>query len=304
MDTQRRSAIAGYLWWLLAAVVLWCSPAAAQVATSPSFNLDHQTLNISGGVSSSPSFSMTSCLTHDPAGSASSTSFRVDVGCAAAALTGTIVVVDDDGDGVSNTEEDGAPNGGDGNADGTADRLQSEVASLVGSAGYLTVILDPVDGCSQLLALSGPPEGAFGVDPGYIYPLGFVSFTVECASAGASAPIQVLFNQGTPWPPTAYRNYGPQAPAFGGPIGFFELPGALFDTVNIPTEGDTPRASFTLTDGQIGDHEAGGGTIVTVGGPAFALAGIAIPAMGTAGAMIFAVLLGLVAVLQLARVRM
>jgi hypothetical protein len=259
---------------------------------------------MTGGVSSSPSFSITSCLTHDPSGSASSASFQVHVGCAAAALTRDLVTDDDDGDGVSNAEEDGGPNFGDGNNDGTADRLQSDVVSLMGSVGYLTVIVDPSDGCSQLLALSGLPGSSFGVDSGYIYPLGFVGFTIECASAGAMAPVQVLFNRGSPWPPTAYRNYGPQAPAFGGPVGFYEMPGAAFDTVFIPGDGDTPRASFTLTDGLLGDHQAAAATITTVGGPAFDSTQFAIPALGPAGAMIFAVLLGLIAVLFLTRLRL
>ena len=304
MRIRPQATSVGVFGSLLVAFGLWCVTAAAQVASSPSFTLEHQTLNISGGVSSSASFSMSSCLTHDPAGTASSTSFRVDVGCAAAALTRDLIGDDDDGDGVSNAEEDGAPNGGDGNGDGTADRLQSDVASLVGVVGYLTVIVDPSDGCSQLLALSALPGSAFGNDPGYVYPLGFASFTVACAAAGSSAPIEVLFNGGTLWPPVSYRNYGPQAPAFGGPVGFYELPGAIFDTLFILGEGDTPRASFTLIDGQLGDHEAAGGTITTVGGPAFGSAEFAIPAVGPAGAVVFALRLGCVAVLFLTRVRM
>jgi len=289
---------------LLVGAVLWCGPAAAQSAGSSSFSLELQTLNVTGGASSSASFRMTSCLTHDPAGSASSASFQVQVGCVAAALTKDLDDDDDDGDGVSNAEEDGAPNGGDGNTDGTADRLQGAVASFVGTVGYLTVIVDPADGCDQLLALTALPEGALGTDPGYRYPLGFVSFTIECASAGAAAPIDVLFHQGSPWPPVAYRNYGPQAPDFGGPVGFYELTGALFDTVLIPGEGETPRASFTLTDGEPGDHEATGGTIETLGGPAFSAGDFSIPALGRTGTILFALLIALAAVVVLGRVRM
>ena len=113
----------------------------------------------------------------------------------------------------------------------------------------------------------------------------------------------MIFNGAAHWPPLSYRNYGPQAPAFGGPVGFYELPGAVFDTVFIPGEGDTPRASFTLIDGLLGDHEAAGGTITTVGGPAFDPSGFAIPALAPTGVVVFAVLLGLVAVLFLTRSR-
>jgi hypothetical protein len=303
MTLRSRSVSASLLGLLLAAAVLWCGPAAAQSSGSSSFSLDHQTLNVTGGVSSSASFTLTSCLTHDPAGSASSASFQITVGCVAAALTSDLDDDDDDGDGVSNAEEDGAPNGGDGNDDGTADRLQSHVASFAGAAGYLTVIVDPADGCDQLLALDSMPEGALEADPGFRYPLGYVSFTVECTSAGADAPVDVLFHGGSLWPPIGYRNYGPQAPDFGGPAGFYDLPGAIFDTVIVPGDGITPRASFTLTDGQLGDHEAADATISTLGGPAFAASEFGIPTLGAAGAVVFAVLLGLVAVLVLMRLR-
>ena len=304
MNNRPRAASVDLFGLLLLAAVLWCSPAVAQDATSPSFSLEHQTLNVAGGVTSSANFSLTSCLTHDPAGSASSTSFRVNVGCVAASLTSDLIDDDDDGDGVSNGEEDAAPNRGDGNADGTADRLQPDVASLVGTVGYLTVIVDPAGGCDQLRALSALPEGSFGADPGHRYPQGYVSFTVECASVGESAPINVLFDQGSEWPPVSYRNYGPQAPDFGDPAVFYDLPGASFDTVFIPGEGDTPRASFTLIDGQLGDHEAADATIVTVGGPAFPAADlVGIPALGPAGAVVFSVLLGLAAILLLMRAR-
>jgi hypothetical protein len=248
MNLRHPAVFAGLLGTLFVAAMLWCGSAAAQSASSSSFSLELQTLNVTGGVSSSASFKMTSCLTHDPAGSASSSSFQVQAGCVAAALTKDLDDDDDDGDGVSNAEEDGAPNGGDGNADGTADRLQGGVASFVGTVGYRTVIVDPADGCDQLLGLNALPEGALASDPGYRYPLGFVSFTVQCASAGATAPIDVLFHQGAWWPPVSYRNYGPQAPAFGGPVEFYELTGATFDTVVIPGEGETPRASTAARD--------------------------------------------------------
>jgi hypothetical protein len=303
MNLRRLTISDGPLGLLLMAAVLWCGPAWAQGSGSASFSLQHPTLNVGGGVSSSTSFSLTSCVTHDPAGSASSSSFRVTVGCVAAALTNDLDVDDDDGDGVSNAEEDGAPNGGDGNDDGTADRLQSHVASFAGAAGYVTVFVDPADGCDQLLALGSMPEAALPSDPGYRYPLGYVSFTVECTSAGADAPIDVLFHGGSLWPPIHYRNYGPQAPAFGGPVGFYDLLGAIFDTVIVPGDGTTPRASFVLTDGQLGDHEAADATISTLGGPAFSASDLSIPTLGAAGTLVFAVLLGLVAVLLLMRVR-
>ncbi len=305
MNFRPRSALVGPIGLLLAVVMLWCAPVYGQSASSSSFSLEHQTLNLSGGMSESPSFSMTSCLTQEIAGSASSTSFKVEVGCVASTLTGGLVGDDDDGDGVSNEEEDAAPNNGDANADGTADRLQGHVASLAGTAGYATVAVDPSGGCNQLLVLNLLGGDTFGADPGFSYPLGFVSFTVQCASSGASAPTEVVFHQDSIWPPAAYRNFGPQAPAFGGPVGFYDMPGAIFDTVVIPGEGARPRTSFTLIDGQLGDHQSAGATIVTVGGPALASAAInAIPTMGTAGAGIFVLLIGLVAVWLLARVRM
>ncbi len=63
-------------------------PVLAQPASSANFQLTAQTLNTGGGSSTSASFSLLDCLPPEPeaGGTSSSASFRIDVGCAVAAL--------------------------------------------------------------------------------------------------------------------------------------------------------------------------------------------------------------------------
>jgi hypothetical protein len=88
----------------------------------------------------------------------------------------------DDGDGVTKTVEDAAPNGGDANNDGTADSAEANVASFVdtSTSHYVSVATD--NSCTLSSAQSQAP-GALTDDANYSYPTGLVSFDAACASS-------------------------------------------------------------------------------------------------------------------------
>jgi hypothetical protein len=102
----------------------------------------------------------------------------------------TIRSPDDDEGGVPDAVEDGAPNGGDGNDDGTVDSEQANVASLP----------NVVDG--QYLALASPPGtmrvDIQSIDPAMLpappaaagdFPVGVLSFKVVGVTPGGSVDV-------------------------------------------------------------------------------------------------------------------
>jgi len=177
-------------------------------------------------------------------------------------------------DGVPNTTEDGAPNGGDGNGDGTPDKSEPNVASLPSATGRgdLTIVTSGGvgAGCNQLLNVQAVTEATEGNDAGFDYPFGLVDFTImNCTST----TVTVFFHGADPAnPPAIYRKFGPVAPNFVGPSQFYTLPGVVFGTQKVPpmTGPDVVTATFTLTDNQLGDGSGTVGVIVDPGGPAMA----------------------------------
>jgi uncharacterized repeat protein (TIGR01451 family) len=162
---------------------------------------------------------------------------------------------DTDGDGVSDTIEQGAPNGGDGNGDGIPDYQQSTVASLPAAtgSGYLTL-----QSSCPLQQVSVITSGAIPTpDPGHIYPHGLISFRAPCSSATFS--LYVYGSAAT----AVYRKFGPLPP--GGPQQWYGIP-ATFTTATVGTLHPR-RIDFSLTDGGTGDDTPVDGVIVDQGGP-------------------------------------
>ncbi|HEY1278931.1 MAG TPA: fibronectin type III domain-containing protein, partial [Acidimicrobiales bacterium] len=98
-----------------------------------------------------------------------------------------------DGDGVPARTENGAPNNGDGNADGIADATQANVTSLpdAGNDAYVTIASPAGTALVQVdaLPLSLPaPAGDF--------PVGLLAFRVDGVTPGASAAVQVFLPSG------------------------------------------------------------------------------------------------------------
>ncbi len=104
-------------------------------------------------------------------------------------------ITDTDGDGVLDAVEDGAPNIGDGNLDGIADRLQNDVASLPNSAdaSYVTLVSTVGNPLTGVAAIANPSP--VDAPSGVIFPAGLFDFTVtNLPIAGSTNVILLLDN--------------------------------------------------------------------------------------------------------------
>lgn len=100
---------------------------------------------------------------------------------------------DTDLDGVLDALEAGAPNSGDGNGDGTADKNQNNVSSLLGSDGKYVTVMSPEG--TQLSAVSNTPESAQDAqDKKYQYQFGLTTFTVSGVAPGATITMNLYFD--------------------------------------------------------------------------------------------------------------
>ena len=168
----------------------------------------------------------------------------------------------DDGDGISGAVEDAAPNGGDGNGDGTLDSLQADVTSAPGAegSGYLTVTVSGA--CAVIQDASVEPESEQPMaDPSYDYPFGVVGFRLPCANATVKLYMHGLGAQSPP-----YRKFGPTTPGVPGTEDWYTLPGAVFGS-ELVGGVSAPTVTFSLSDGALGDATGVDGEIVDPGGP-------------------------------------
>jgi hypothetical protein len=115
----------------------------------------------------------------------------------------------DDGDGVDAASEEGAPNDGDGNHDGMPDSQQTNVASLpaVGDSpgDYITIVAPASSSLANVTAGADPADAPFGIS----FPVGFVTFTVQSISPGASITVALFLPSGTDF--NNYYKFGPTA---------------------------------------------------------------------------------------------
>ncbi len=147
------------------------------------------------------------------AGGTSTFSYTVsdgDGGTATATVTVTIIGPSSDGDGVDDTVEANAPNGGDGNFDGMPDSQQTNVASLPISAGasqgqYLTVAAAPGLALEQTVNTTIPNPAA--APTGVTFPIGRVAFNVNNLSVGQTTSINIILPRGVVV--DSYYKYGP-----------------------------------------------------------------------------------------------
>ena len=104
------------------------------------------------------------------------------------------VQISADGDGVPNLVEDGAPNGGDGNADGIPDAQQPHVTSLPNllDNSYLTLVAPPTT-CLKNVEFVANPSPA-DTPYGWAFPLGFINFTVGCIAPGSAVTVTLLLH--------------------------------------------------------------------------------------------------------------
>ncbi|MEZ5593173.1 MAG: hypothetical protein R3F53_21675 [Gammaproteobacteria bacterium] len=154
---------------------------------------------------------------------------------------------DDDGDGISNSDEINAPNGGDGNFDGLFDFLQGHVASLPNplTGDYLTSTVE--EACAPIEQTSIKQERAFGFDPRLDTLLGLLGFELPCASA----TVTVFYHGLDELPSRLYRKYGPTTLDDPATETFYTLPDVSADH-NTRCQ---PSVS-TQRSGELGDNEA------------------------------------------------
>jgi hypothetical protein len=192
---------------------------------------------------------------------------------------------DTDGDGANDGSEVGGPNGNDANGDSIPDASQPGVASLpdaTGSGDFLT--LEVSGGCASIQNVSARLESAEpSLDPSYDYPRGLVGFVLPCPSA----TVRVFYHDSVSVSPP-YRKYGPTTPGVPATEGWYTLPGVSFGSALV---GSTlvPTATFTLTDGALGDDTGVDGLILDDGGPAAPIPEV--PALGLVGRALLAGLL-------------
>ena len=136
--------------------------------------------------------------------------------------------------------ENGAPNGGDGNFDGTVDSLQTSVASMKSAVdqSYVTIDahgIDVTSGAAQpLVALLAPPPTAQ-------FPNGIFSFTVGPVAVGASVPIDITFHSPPP-PGSVFLKF------VGGAW-------SAYSFTDVTVLGRPYTIRVVLDDGGPGDHD-------------------------------------------------
>jgi hypothetical protein len=186
---------------------------------------------------------------------------------------------DDDADGVSLSEENGAPNNGDGDNNGAPDSEQANVASLVDP----TVVdpdtqLPPTDGSNYITLASktivettGEPAPLTSVklapvpstpppDPEADPQTALISFTADFRDPETGAlpavPVTAKFEVYLPSPATQYWKYDEDAAAAGTDPWTDATALASFDAVATPIGGvDRWRVVLTITDGGFGDAD-------------------------------------------------
>ncbi|HVN83643.1 MAG TPA: FG-GAP-like repeat-containing protein [Candidatus Binatia bacterium] len=175
---------------------------------------------------------------------------------------------DADLDGVINSVENAGPNGGDGNGDGKPDSTQANVTSLPSSspgASYLTVVTDPSCPLENVVAMPMAPAGL-------ALPFGGLGFRLPGCS---SSRITIYYHgsDGFSFPPYRYFKEGANPPGAGNdviyPLSFGAPHFAVLGTASLPFDPAVGVASFTLTDGVVGDSTIADGTIVDPGGPGY-----------------------------------
>lgn len=188
-------------------------------------------------------------------------------------------VPDNDDDGAATSIENGAPNGGDGNADGIPDATQRDVASIVngpiarGRINYTNMGggSNAIDGAPRRGSSCTQLTDAYAIDPRIFPPdvpttgpafnhdeFGLVNVEVpDCPSLELTIK---YFDGNFSSPDWTWRNYGPSVPGDDATVGWYAYPNA------VKLNATTWR--ITVNAGQLGSWRASGSDILFRGGPA------------------------------------
>ncbi len=177
---------------------------------------------------------------------------------------GCVMQASTDGDNITDTTENAAPNSGDANNDSTPDSEQPSVSSFVSpvTGKYATLQSD----CTSNGDTSVDPESNSVKDAGYDYPTGLMNFTLEC-TVGATATITQYFYGDFDASDFIARKYNPDTNSYT------TIPGAALSNVTIGGESAL-KIVYSVTDG--GDLDQDGianGTIVDPSGPGQSVVG-------------------------------
>ncbi|MBX0327492.1 DUF11 domain-containing protein [Oscillochloris sp. ZM17-4] len=165
---------------------------------------------------------------------------------------------DNDGDGVTDWDELGAPNSGDGNGDGIPDSVQPNVTSVANSVDgrAVTFVADPNYTLTSVRAVANPAPGS---PPAGTFSLGYFAFELTDLPAGGSATVTVTL------PGAGVQSWWKYGPTPGNPTPHwydFSYDGTTGAEIN----GNIVTLHFV--DGGRGDSDlAANGTIVDPGGP-------------------------------------
>ena len=179
-------------------------------------------------------------LDGDPTGYGSTSEFSRNI------LIGS--ATDLDSDGATNSIEDAAPNNGDGNGDGIADRLQPTVTSYIANnTGIYSTLM--TQGCSENGTVSSVNVASLNQrDNGYSYPYGLTDFKLNC-SRGDTVNVTLLLH--TDMNPAQYlpRKFNAVTKVFSG------IDGSTLTQETIGGESAL-KLTYSATDG--GSHDEDG----------------------------------------------
>ena len=173
----------------------------------------------------------------------------------------TTFIVNVQGDGAATVLEDGAPNSGDGNNDGTPDGAQIHVASLPSplTGQYVTIAATPGMTLTNVAIPATPAVGEDSLPVNAIFPLGFPTFSLTGMGVGGSTEVTIYLTSTTGI--DSYYKYDASN-------GWYEF---LYDTVtHTGAEVLADRITLYLVDGGRGDNDLTvNGTVTDPGGPVF-----------------------------------
>jgi hypothetical protein len=173
--------------------------------------------------------------------------------------------LDGDGDGISDVVENAGPNNGDGNENGTADSLESNVATFQSTTGsYVTLVSETGTSLTNVAASDNPSSGDAPGD--YTFTRGFFGFTVNGLTPGAATTVTLILHAKDTSLSTYYK-YGPTSDNHADHWYSFLSYGTTGAEITHGTEQTTVLLSFI--DGQRGDDDlSANGEITDVGAPA------------------------------------
>ncbi len=168
---------------------------------------------------------------------------------------------DDDSDGVDDSIENEAPNGGDANNDGTADSEQAHVASLPNAVTGEYVSLISAQGTSLVSVQAVENPSPMDLPPGVVFPLGLFEFSAQGLDPGTATSVELLLPDGLEI--DTYYKFGP-TPG-NGTDHWYDF---VWDDLT-GVEVSEGKLDLHFIDGSRGDDDlSANGTVVEPGGPA------------------------------------